>query len=117
MSLPTNSHQCTDLTLASIYNSAHFYQNVLEEKYSPGQCMAEKDEEARDEGGVAEAPIILHHHHGSNINKTPKAREYTGPLVSPSPIWWQARDSRRILLSMAEALVKLMMVGATEMVE
>lgn len=49
--------------------------------------------------------------------KPPKQESTTDPLVSPSPIWWQARDIRRILLAMAEALVKLMMVGATEMVE
>lgn len=42
VSLPTNSYPCTDSTLASIYNLAHFYQNLPEEKYSPGQCMARR---------------------------------------------------------------------------
>lgn len=50
-SLPTSSYGCMDSKLASIYYLAHFYQNLLVEEYSPGQRMAERDEEARAEGG------------------------------------------------------------------
>lgn len=53
-SLPTGSFRYTDSKdskLASIYYLAHFYQNLLVEEYSPGQRMAEMDEEARAEDG------------------------------------------------------------------